>query len=76
MDYAPVNMTVEFWPGQTTKEVCVLLAQDDNFPEANKMFEVYLAFSPGVYLSPVTYTMVTILNDDPDFPGMHVQNIP
>ena len=50
----------------------MLLGEDDIFPAPNKSFEVYLASSPGVYLSPFTYTVVTILNDDPDLPGMCV----
>ena len=70
VDYVAVNVTVAFLPGQITQEVRVSLAEDDIFPEPNKTFEVYLAASPGVYLSPITYTVVTILNDDPDLPGM------
>ena len=63
---------MEFSSGETTKEFRVLLGEDDIFPAPNKSFEVYLASSPGVYLSPFTYTVVTILNDDPDLPGMCV----
>ena len=70
VDYVDINVTVDFLPGETTQEVRVSLAEDDIFPEPNKMFEAYLAASPGVYLSPITYTLVTILNDDPDLHGM------
>ena len=72
MDYIPRTITVEFLPGETTQEFRLLLGEDDIFPAPNKTFEVYLASSPGVYLSPFTYTVVTILNDDPDLPGMCV----
>ena len=75
VDYVAVNVTVAFLPGQTTQEVRVSLAEDDIFPEPNKTFEVYLAASPGVYLSPITYTVVTILNDDPDLPGMCMTSV-
>lgn len=67
VDYVDINVTVDFLLGETTREVCVSIAEDDIFPEPNKTFEVYLAAFPwSVPLS----TLVTILNDDPDLPGM------
>ena len=68
MDYSIVDTVVEFATGEVTVEVPVEI-QNDIFPEENKTFEVYLAASPGVYLAPITYTTVRILNDDPDLPG-------
>ena len=68
VDYSTVDRNVEFAPGEVTREVQVRI-QNDIFPEENKTFEVYLAASPGVYLHPITYTTVRILNDDPDLPG-------
>ncbi len=71
VDYFPVDETVEFAAGETSREVLVGIP-DDIFPETNKTFEVFLACSPGVYLSPYSYTTVRILNDDPDLPGVCV----
>ena len=53
-----------------SKTVLISLTTDDRFPEANKTFEVYLSASPGVFISPVAYATVTILNDDIPVPGL------
>ncbi len=69
MDYRFVDRTVEFAAGETRQEVPVRIF-DDIFPEENRTFEVILSCSPGVYISPHSYTTVKILNDDPDLPGV------
>ena len=52
-----------FFPAQVASvDVEVPLRQDDIFPGEDKVFEVYLGASPGVFVSPIAYTNVTIIN--------------
>ena len=68
-----MNETVTFEPGETTMTVVVRL-MGDIFPEIDKDFEVYLAASPGTYISPFGYTVVTIEDDDPPLPSKILGN--
>ena len=67
-DFEMLDTTVEFAEGVTEQVVIVNLV-DDVFPESAEVFEVYLAVSPGVYISSPSNTTVFILNDDPPLPG-------
>ena len=64
-------MDVEFPAGTDSMVVSVPFTTDDIFPEEDKVFEVYLGASPGVYISPIAYVNVTIENDDPPLPGKY-----
>ena len=68
-DYTATKLSVEFKPGETQKILSVPVI-DDVFPEQNKTFFIFFASSPDVYLSPITFASVTILNDDPPLPGV------
>ena len=70
MDYFPVDTEVVFNPDESSKLISINLAEDDVFPEANKTFEVYLASTPGVFISPVGFAFATILNDDEPLTGL------
>ena len=59
---------VFFDVGQTSQNVSLSFV-DDIFPENDETFEVLLTASPGVFLSPLTRTMVTIYNEDANLPG-------
>ena len=67
-DFEMLDTTVEFAEGVTEQVVIVNLV-DDVFPESDEVFEVYLAVSPGVYISRPFNATVFILNDDPPLPG-------
>lgn len=62
------DFVASFDAGQIYYNVSLSLI-DDIFPEKNETFEVFLTASPGVFLSPYTRMVVTITDDDPDFPG-------
>ena len=69
-DFIEISMDVHF-PAQTSSVVVdVELAADDVFPEEDKVFEVYLGASLGVYIHPFAYTSVVIVNDDPPLQGI------
>ena len=59
---------ITFGAGQIYHNVSLSLI-DDIFPEENETFEILLTASPGVFLSPHTQMVVTIIDNDPDFPG-------
>ena len=68
-DYIPIDIEVIFERDETYKLVSIPLTEDDLFPENNKTFEVYLAGSPGVFISPIGHAFITILNDDAPLEG-------
>ena len=45
---------------------------DDIFPEGPEQIEVLLSAAPGALVVSPAYASVTILNDDPQLPGIHV----
>lgn len=47
----------------------VPLGPDDDFPGEDKMFEVNLGATPGVFVSPLGHVNVTIVDPDPPLPG-------
>ena len=68
-DFMEVEMDVFFPPQVASVDVEVPLGLDDIFPGEDKVFEVYLGPSPGVFVSPTAYTNVTIIDPDPPLPG-------
>ena len=72
-DFEAVQRTVIFAPGQMVASVTVALAPDDVFSEEDKSFELFLGPVEDVYVSPFAAATVTIINDDPDLPGMYVR---
>ena len=62
-------MDIVFPAGTNSMVVSVPFTADDIFHEEDKVFEVYLGASPGVFISPIAYANVTIENDDPLFLG-------
>ena len=64
VDFMEVEMDVFFPPQVTSVDVEVPLGLDDIFPGEDKVFEVYLGASPGVFVSPTAYTNVTIINSE------------
>ena len=62
-------MDVVFPPQVTSVDVEVPLGLDDIFPGEDKVFEVYLGATPGVFVSPTAHTIVTIIDPDPPLPG-------
>lgn len=69
-DFENVDRLIEFSANQESISVPIALT-DDVFPEAMEHFEVVLASSPGVFIDSPARALVTILNDDPELPGMH-----
>ena len=49
--------------------VSVALGPDNIFPGEDKVFEVYLGAALGVFVSPIAYANVTIIDPDPNIPG-------
>ena len=45
---------------------------DDVFLEGDELFEIFLSASPGGLIVSPAYATVTILNDDPPLPGIHL----
>ena len=68
-DYEELDLIVSFAAGETATEV-ELSFVNDVFPEADEEFDVYLAVSPGTFITEPSSAVVTILNDDPDLPGV------
>ena len=68
-DFMEVEMDIFFPPQVASVDVEVPLGLDDIFPGEDKVFEVYLGPSPGVFVSPTAYTNVTIIDPDPLLPG-------
>ena len=64
-----MEMDILFPSQQESVVVEVELAEDDIFPEDDKVFEVYIGATPGAFVSPNAHVNVTILNDDPPLPG-------
>lgn len=64
------SQNITFSPDQESLFVSISLSEDDVFPEENKTFEVFLSPASGVFINPIAYATVTILNDDPELPGM------
>ena len=62
-DYTPVTQILEFQPGETEKEVTITIVDDARI-EAAENLELYLTGGAGVYLSPFSRAVVTIINDD------------
>ena len=50
----------------------IQLGPDDILLGEDKVFEVYLGAAPGTFLSPITYTIVTITDPDPPLPGTYI----
>ena len=69
IDFSEVSEVVTFEPGQSVAIVTIPLSPDDVFPEPDKVFEVFLGPTDGVYITPYAAANVTILNDDDDLPG-------
>ena len=69
VDFLEVDMDIVFPAGTNSMVVSVPFTADDIFPEEDKVFEVYLGASPGVFISPIAYVNITIENDDPLFLG-------
>ena len=57
---------MEFGTGQTEATVTIDIV-DDDLPEGNEVFEVFLSTSPGVYIISPAFAIITILNDDPNY---------
>ncbi len=70
-DFEEVDGLAEFSPNQEEILVSIPLT-DDVFPEEMEQFEVILAASPGVFVDSPARAVVTILNDDPEFPGKNL----
>ena len=62
-DYNPVTQILEFQPGETQKNITIIINNDQRI-EAAEQFELYLAGGIGVHLSPFSRTAITITNDD------------
>ena len=45
---------------------------DDVFPEGPEQIEVFLSAAPGALVVSPAYASITILDDDPPLPGMHM----
>jgi hypothetical protein len=72
IDFSEVSEVVTFEPGQPVAIVTIPLSPDDVFPEPDKVFEVFLGPTDGVYITPYAAANVTILNDDDDLPVLEV----
>ena len=71
-DYMELEMDVLI-PAQIDSAVVeIQLGPDDILPGEDKVFEVYLGAAPGTFLSPITYTIVTITDPDPPLPGTYI----
>ena len=68
-DFLAFNQDFLISPGVTQLIIPITLV-NDVFPENTEQFEVLLHASPGVFIDSPSRTIVSILNDDPDLPGM------
>ena len=68
-DFIEVEMDVLFPAQMDSVIVEVPLGPDDIFPGEDKVFEVYLGASPGVFVSPTAHVDVIIVDPDPPLPG-------
>ena len=69
IDYSEFSEIITFEPQQSIVQVNVILSEDDVFPEPDKVFELFLSPSEGVFITPFAAATVTIINQDPDLPG-------
>ena len=67
VDFMEVEIDIEFPAQVASVNVEVPLGLDDIFPGEDKVFEVYLGATPGVFVYPTAYTNVTII--DSPIPG-------
>ena len=51
--------------------VPVSLGSDNIFPGNDKVFEVYLGAATGLFVSPIAYANVTIIDPDLPLPGKY-----
>ena len=69
VDFVEVEMDVLFPAQVASVNVEVPLGLGDTFPGEDRVFEVYLGATPGVFVSPTAYTTVTIIHPYPTRPG-------
>ena len=69
MDFIAIDAVFDLNPGQTELVIPIAIV-DDVFPEVAEEFEIYIYSSPGLFVDSPAMATVTILNDDPDLPGV------
>ena len=64
-----------FPAGSDSVVVEVPLGPDDDYPGEDKVFDVNLGATPGVFVSPLGHVNVTIIDPDPPLPGEGVVQV-
>ena len=70
-DFIEVEVHVLLPAKMNSVVVPVPLGSDNIFPGDDKVFEVYLGAATGLFVSPIAYANVTIIDPDLPLPGKY-----
>lgn len=74
-DYIAQTGTVTFAPGETTKEISIVLAENDNFLEASEIFTVTLTGATNAAVSGRPTAIGTIVDDGDTVIGIRLPDV-